>query len=115
MVKKNKVRAGRFNALVQCSVIQPLSGFWSSAQKLSCVHLRKVSRSSSSEVRIRVPFVFSVVYFSRGTLPTKKGKRALLGSIFDWLAIFRGSPFPHVCFDFERTQKTHPWRVPSRK
>ena len=36
-------------------------------------------RSSSGEVRIRVPF-FSVVYFSRGTLPQKRhGKRALLG------------------------------------
>ena len=36
------------------------------------------TRSSSREVRIRVP-CFSVVYFSRGTL--KKGKRALLGDL----------------------------------
>ena len=34
-----------------------------------------LARSSSREVRIRVPFVFSVVYFSRRTLPTKKGVR----------------------------------------
>ena len=38
------------------------------------------TRSSSREVRIRVPF-FSVVYFSRGTLPPKKGKRELLGDL----------------------------------
>ena len=31
-----------------------------------------IARSSSREVRIWVPF-FSVVYFSRGTLPPKKG------------------------------------------
>ena len=35
------------------------------------------SRSSSREVRIRVP-CFSVVYLSRGTLPPKKGNRTLL-------------------------------------
>ena len=42
------------------------------------------TRSSSGEVRIRVPsfllffffFFFGVVYFSRGTLPKKVGKRA---------------------------------------
>ena len=40
-------------------------------------------RSSSREVRIRVPFVFfSVVYFSRGTLSQKRnGKRALQGDL----------------------------------
>ena len=37
------------------------------------------ARSSSWAVRIRVPFSSSVVYFRRGTLPQKKGKRALLG------------------------------------
>ena len=35
--------------------------------------------SSSREVRIRVPFF--VVYSSRGTLPPKVGKRALLGDL----------------------------------
>ena len=35
------------------------------------------SSSRSREDRIRVP----VVYFSRGTLPPKKGKRALLGDL----------------------------------
>ena len=34
-------------------------------------------RSSNREVRIRVP----LVYFSRGSLPPKKGKRALLGDL----------------------------------
>ena len=34
---------------------------------------QSASRSSSSEVRIRVPFL-SVVYFSRGTLPKKRVK-----------------------------------------
>ena len=39
------------------------------------------TRSSSREVRIRVPF-FSAVYLSRGTLPQKRnGKRALLDDI----------------------------------
>ena len=39
-----------------------------------------VTRSCSREVTIGVPF--SVVYFSRGTLPPKKrGKRALLGDL----------------------------------
>ena len=40
-----------------------------------------LARSSSREVRIsiRVLFFFPVVYFSRGTLPPKTGKRALLG------------------------------------
>ena len=33
-----------------------------------------LSRSSSGEVRIRVPF-FSVVYFSRGTLPPKRNSK----------------------------------------
>ena len=38
-----------------------------------------IPRSSNREARIRLPFLFSVVYFSRGTLPTKKhGERALL-------------------------------------
>ena len=32
------------------------------------------SRSSSREVRVRVPF-FSVVYFSRGILPQKRGEK----------------------------------------
>ena len=37
-----------------------------------------ITRSSSREDRLRVPLLFSVVYFSRGTLPTKRtGKRAL--------------------------------------
>ena len=36
------------------------------------------ARSSSREVRIPL---FSVVYFSRGTSPPKKGKRALLGDL----------------------------------
>ena len=39
------------------------------------------SRSSSREVRIREPFLFAVVYFSRGTLPKKAGKHALLGDL----------------------------------
>ena len=45
--------------------------------------LNKTPRSSSREVRIRVPFLFSVVYFSRGTLPPKRNgfKRALLGDL----------------------------------
>ena len=38
-----------------------------------------MARSSSREVRIRVPF--SVVYLSRGTLPPKKGKRAQLENL----------------------------------
>ena len=38
------------------------------------------AKSSSREVRIRVS-TFSVVYFSRGTLPPKRGKRALLGDL----------------------------------
>ena len=42
------------------------------------------SRSSSREVRIRVPF-FQDVYFSRGTLPTKKGVKK--GTILDELDI----------------------------
>ena len=38
-------------------------------------------KSSSREVRIKVPF-FSVAYLSRGTLPQKKrGKPALLGDL----------------------------------
>ena len=41
-----------------------------------------MSRSSRREVRIRIPdFASSVVYFSRETLPKKKGKRALLGDL----------------------------------
>ena len=48
-----------------------------------------LARSSSREVRIRVPTFFSVVYLSRGTLPKKtggepspqKGNRALLGDL----------------------------------
>ena len=36
------------------------------------------TRSSSGEVGIRVPF-FSVVDFSRGTLPTKKGSKGTTG------------------------------------
>ena len=41
-----------------------------------------ISRSSSREVRIRVPTFFGFVYFSRGTLPTKKvGQRALLKNL----------------------------------
>ena len=43
------------------------------------VRSRHATRSSSREVRIRVPF--SVVYFSGGTLPQKKVKRALLGGL----------------------------------
>ena len=47
-----------------------------------------LTRPSSREVRTRVP-LFSVVYFSRGTLPTKTvGKRALLGDPVQ----VRGSP-----------------------
>ena len=38
------------------------------------------ARFFSREVRIRVPF-FGFVYFSRGTLPTKKGKGHYLGEI----------------------------------
>ena len=39
-----------------------------------------MSRSSSTEVRIS--WYFSLfVYLSRGTLPPKKGKRALLGDL----------------------------------
>ena len=39
-------------------------------------------RSSSREVTIRVPFLFSVVYFCRGTLPQKgNGQRALLKNL----------------------------------
>ena len=39
-----------------------------------------LARSSSREIRIRVPFL-SVVYFNRGTLPKKQvGQRALLGT-----------------------------------
>ena len=41
-----------------------------------------LTRSSSREVRIRVPCV-SVVYFSKGTLPQKRGKRALLGDLVE--------------------------------
>ena len=37
-------------------------------------------RSSSGELRIRVPF-FSLVYFSRGTLPKKGERRALLKNL----------------------------------
>ena len=38
------------------------------------------TRSSSSEVRVRVPFFsFSVVYFSRGTLPQKRGEKGTTG------------------------------------
>ena len=39
-----------------------------------------LTRSSSREVRIRVPFS-SVLYFSRGTLPPKKGKSGLLENL----------------------------------
>ena len=40
------------------------------------------TRSSSREVRTRVRRFFLFVYFSRGTLPTKKGeRRALLGDL----------------------------------
>ena len=49
------------------------------------------SRSSSREVRIRLPF-FSVVYCSRGTLPTKKGSQGATGA--------PSSP----CFHFPRKQ-----------
>ena len=38
-------------------------------------------RSSSREVRIRVPTFLSVVDFSRGILPKKRVKRALLGDL----------------------------------
>ena len=37
--------------------------------------------SSGREVRIWVPEFFSVVCFSRGTLPQKRGQRALLGDL----------------------------------
>ena len=37
------------------------------------------TRSSSREVRIRVPFLFSVVHFSRGTLPKKRGEKGTTG------------------------------------
>ena len=50
-------------------------------------------RSSSPEVRIRVPF-FSVVHFSRGTLPPKKGKRALLGDLANVIQCFLGQGEP---------------------
>ena len=44
-------------------------------------HSRK-ARSSSRELRIRIPFLFSAVYFSR-VEPSQpnKGKRALLGDL----------------------------------
>ena len=48
--------------------------------KFPHVSRETIPRSSSREVRIRVSF-FSVVYFSRGTLPPKTGKRALLGNL----------------------------------
>ena len=40
-----------------------------------------LTRSSSREVRRRVPDFSSVVYFSRGTPPPKKGERATLGDL----------------------------------
>ena len=40
---------------------------------------------SCGEVRIRVLFLFPVVYFSRGTLPQKRNvKRALLGDLVEY-------------------------------
>ena len=52
------------------------------------------ARSSSRELRIRVP-TFSVVYFSRGTLPTKKGeRRALLGDLIPFQATLPGLKGP---------------------
>ena len=36
---------------------------------------------SLTEARIRVPTFFGFVYFCRGTLPQKRGKRALLGDL----------------------------------
>ena len=39
------------------------------------------TRPSSRKDRVRVPDFFQVAYFSRGTLPPKKGQRALLGDL----------------------------------
>ena len=40
-----------------------------------------LSRSSGREVRIRVPVVFSVVYFSRGTLLQQRNAKRALGDL----------------------------------
>ena len=40
-----------------------------------------MARSSRFETRIRVPDFFLFVYFSRGTLPTKKGVRKGTGTV----------------------------------
>ena len=65
------------------------------------------TRSSSREVRLRVPDFFSVVCFSRETLPTKKvGKRALLGDLVDAsIGLAPALPCFHVCStEFHRSQ-----------
>ena len=54
------------------AVSQNLNIMFSTAESASDRTRDGETRSSSREVRIRVPF-FSVGYFSRGTLPTKKG------------------------------------------
>ena len=62
------------------SLKQPLG--CSICQNVSCNGKRSATRSFSREVRIRVPFVSSVVYFSRETLPKKeavKGRERDLG------------------------------------
>ena len=74
-----------------CPLIFPasLSSHWATAHsgptssKVGYARVRKMtftlSRSSSREVRIRVPTFFLDVYFSRGTLPQKKCKLGTTG------------------------------------
>ena len=65
------------------------------------------SRSSSSEIRIRVPTCLCFVCFSRVTLPPKKGKRALLGDLafVEWL---QGTPQGNQQLVGGRLLSTHP-------
>ena len=72
------------------------------AHTLTAQFLPNRTRSSSREVRIRVPFPFSVVYFGRGTLPPKKGEKGHYWDLAEfafWSDAKRGpvgSPIPAV-------------------
>ena len=67
-----------------------------------------MTRSASRvlrEVRIRVP-TFSVVYFSRGTLPQKRGKRAPMGDL-------DGNPTTKPTKQIQKAMELDGWEPPS--
>ena len=91
--KQKKLRVGGLRCFPEMCLRLPVV-LSLGAHNLSTKQLEDPStwtRSSSREVRIRAPtFFFGVVYFSRGTLPQKKGKRALLGDLLR--VSFGGNP-----------------------